>query len=529
MRLSKLTLTAFRGFSEKFELPVGGYNLLVFGENGTSKSSIAKALELLFEPRIGADLLFHKNVFGATQPTIKAEFIGQVTQTRPSDGKKFRKSVKESLAWSPGAPKPLPPWLLQSAAQSAFLDHRKLLLLSDPHRELAKSFFITAVQHLFANLPVGATGQTLVGLWADIQNGVSAFGQAVNSRGRSSRTGVRASVAHHIAIERDVNELNRAMNNYLQPQRGQAKGVLVAKAQQLLGKFENLQLKIDLDYEDLAIDRNTGQLSGGLIHPHVEYCSRRLESLVNGSMKPTHHYVLNEGRLTALALSLFFAALRLQEGPPGTAQGQLARLIVLDDVLIGLDYEHRFPVLDILRKEFLRAKRYQLILLTHNREWFDLCRLKVGVRGWAHVEFYAKHEAGPSKSDCPMIKKGSSDYVKRAKEFIDQDHDLPAAANYARTAVEWAMKELCAKKSLPIPFNLEPHRMNTEVFLNALTGKLGKKKGRKKIIKKGLQTDLEALRRTVLNAYSHWHPTTAVESDVRRAISVAEQLVDLAK
>ena len=67
------------------------------------------------------------------------------------------------------------------------------------------------------------------------------------------------------------------------------------------------------------------------------------------------------------------------------------------------------------------------------------------------------------------------------------------------------------------------------MFLNALTGKLGKKKGRKKIIKKGLQTDLEALRRTVLNAYSHWHPTTAVESDVRRAISVAEQLVDLAK
>lgn len=529
MKLNKITLTAFRGFSDKFELPVGGKNLLVFGENGSSKSGVAKALELLFEPRIGADLFFHQNVFGTAQPTIKAEFTGQVTHTRAKDGKKFRKSIKETLEWSPGTAKPLPPWLLQSAAQSAFLDHRKLLLLSDPHRELASSFFITAVQHLFANLPVGATGQTLVGLWTDIQNGVFSFGQAIKSRGRSSRTGVQASVARHIAIERDVNDLNRAMNNYLQPQRGKRKGSLVAKAQQLLGQFENLQLKIDLDYEDLAFNRNTGQLSGGLIHPHVEYCSRRLESLVDGSLKPTHHYVLNEGRLTALALSLFFAALLLQEGPRGIAQEQIVRLIVLDDVLIGLDYEHRFPVLGILRQEFLKANRYQLVLLTHNREWFDLCRLKVGVRGWHHVEFYAKHEAGPSKSDCPMIKKGSSDYVKRAKEFIDQDHDLPAAANYARTAVEWAMKELCAKKSLPIPFNLEPHRLNTEVFLNALTGKRGKKKGQNNIIKKGLQTDLEALRKTVLNAYSHWHPTTAVESDVRRAISVAEQLVAMAK
>ncbi len=40
-----------------------------------------------------------------------------------------------------------------------------------------------------------------------------------------------------------------------------------------------------------------------------------------------------------------------------------------------------------------------------------------------------------------------------------------------------------------------------------------------------MQTDFAALRKTILNAYSHWQPTTAVESEVRRAIGLAEKLV----
>ena len=47
------------------------------------------------------------------------------------------------------------------------------------------------------------------------------------------------------------------------------------------------------------------------------------------------------------------------------------RLLVLDDVLIGLDISHRIPVLKLLRKEF---HDWQLILMTHDRVWYDLAR-----------------------------------------------------------------------------------------------------------------------------------------------------------
>lgn len=89
------------------------------------------------------------------------------------------------------------------------------------------------------------------------------------------------------------------------------------------------------------------------------------------------------------------------------------------------------------------------------------------------------------------------------------------------TAVEWALKELCAVARVPIPFSVNAHRRDTEEFLITLTGKGPSHRRRKSLIPKAIRSDLESLRKTVLNTYSHWQPTTAVESDVRRAVTVA--------
>ena len=407
-----------------------------------------------------------------------------------------------------------------------------MLLLSDQQRDPSESFFLTTVQHLFANLSVGSSNETVSAFWNRITADIEAFKKAKRKRSRPSKSGIARAVAHHKPIEDEINALNATLNHYLMPQK-KKRAPLVAQAERFLSRFENLRLQMNLEFESLVFDRKDGTLSGGRIHPHVRFCTKELGTTDSGAWKASHHLVLNEARLTAIALSLFLAAVKLQDQVPySPAPGEPkepARLLVLDDVLIGLDYEHRWPVLDILKTDFLKAGRFQLILLTHNKEWFDLCRLGVGKRGWKHVEIYKKNEAGPSRSDYPMTKSGASDLVDRAKEFLDQDHEIPAAANYARTAIEWAMKEICANKHLPVPYAMESRGNDTDDFLRALTGKTGKRKRGSKVLRKALQTDLEALRKTVLNAYSHWHPTTAVEADVKRAIAVAEQLVKIAR
>jgi hypothetical protein len=74
-----------------------------------------------------------------------------------------------------------------------------------------------------------------------------------------------------------------------------------------------------------------------------------------------HTNVLNEAKLSAIAMAIFFAALLLQPMPPHGL-----RMLALDDMLIGLDMSHRLPVLTILENYF---NNYQVFLFTYDRAW----------------------------------------------------------------------------------------------------------------------------------------------------------------
>lgn len=525
MRLTKLTVTAFRGAAEKFPLAFdnAGKNLLLYGENGSAKSSLSRALELLFDPDPSRNLIAHKNLFAAVNPQIDAEFTGKVAGAKK----------KEKLVWTVGA-KPLPSWLLASAARSAFLDHRKLLLLSDTTGDLDENFFRTAVAHLFTHLPA-AGGQTVGQLWKDANDLAAAYRAAQHGRGREAETGINAPVAHYRPIEDALNALNLALDDYLLPLGGQPPK-LVTEATRLLAYFEHLQLTFTLRFDHLSFNRADGTFDGGRLHPEVSYCGTGLtmDALNERGQNQTfaiHHQILNEARLTALALALFFSAVRLQNQIPYTAgpseQEQPVRLLVMDDVLVGLDYDHRLPVLEIIRKEF-EPQGYQVILLTHNRVWFDVCRLQMEESTWKIVELYARRGAGPGNSDHPVQKQSATDLLARAREFL-ADHELPAAANYARSAVESALKLICHKRKLRVPFSLTPEKHSTDIFLDAIKGEKKVQGGTHLLVPKEIQGELKALRKTVLNELSHWHPTTATTAEVSKAIRVAEQLVTVSQ
>ena len=208
MRVTNVSLTAFRGVSSKLDLPFdNGKNLLVYGENGSAKSSFARALEFLFSPvaRPDQDILVHKNLFAGAMPMIEVTFAGQVAATPHI----------ETVTWTDTSGKPSPSWLLSSAARSAFLDHRKLLQLSDRTRKLPERFFVTAVEHLFSHLP--ASGTNVSALWNKIQADAHGYREAKTARTAEAESGVTDAVAHYKPIEDAVNQLNLALDDYLLP------------------------------------------------------------------------------------------------------------------------------------------------------------------------------------------------------------------------------------------------------------------------------------------------------------------------
>src|SRR5207248_2483092 len=83
---------------------------------------------------------------------------------------------------------------------------------------------------------------------------------------------------------------------------------------------------------------------------------------------------LNEARLTAIALTFYLAALKMAVPEAASLTSPEPRLLVLDDVLIGLDMSHRMPILALLETEFVE-KEWQVILLTYDKVWFELAQL----------------------------------------------------------------------------------------------------------------------------------------------------------
>ncbi|MDP2816146.1 MAG: hypothetical protein Q8O19_05655, partial [Rectinemataceae bacterium] len=118
----------------------------------------------------------------------------------------------------------------------------------------------------------------------------------------------------------------------------------------------------------------------------------------------SYHTFLNEARLSALAVSLYFASIKTLLG---SLKSESMKILVLDDLLISLDMSNRIKLLDILKTEFVE---FQIFFFTHDKELFEIYKNKMP---WKKYELYMDDTA-----DIPsaIVKKGSSE-TERAKEF----------------------------------------------------------------------------------------------------------------
>src|SRR5439155_16330394 len=132
-------------------------------------------------------------------------------------------------------------------------------------------------------------------------------------------------------------------------------------------------------------------------------------------------------------LAIYFAAARMVLKPPSVgADGSLmTRLLVLDDVLIGLDLSNRLPVLKLLNEEF---RDWQVLLFTYDRVWFDLAKEYTEHTGrWAYLNLRELPTAS-GQPGRPHVEP-CTDLLGVAEKHL-QSCDLMAAAVYIRAAFE---------------------------------------------------------------------------------------------
>lgn len=485
MRIERIEIRDFRGFpgQYQFDLGKGGKNLLVYGENGSGKSSFFHALRRFFEASATTDIKSQRNeLANEPEPCVKLEIAAY-------DAAGARDPESGLFEWSDTA-HPAEVALIQQANKTkGCLDYRALLETHYVHRDkehveifdLLMRAILTHVQNPVSQKPFG---EELAAIRADRKKDMRGGGKEIYLR--------------------RLKQFNQGLKAILEMLNSQA-NVLLS------GFFNDVELHLVLrgDLELTGTGRNKA-LTFPKVFVAATFCKQQ-------TRLDLHHF-LNEARLSALAIALYLATLLI------TPASRL-RILVLDDLLIGIDISNRMAVLRILRNHF---PNWQVILLTHDRIWFETVRMStLDEKSWWYAELFAEpaHDGFPT----PLWRgheEGWNSNLQRAKQHL-ANHDDRAAGVYARAAFEGKLKKYCDKHKVPVAFQINTSAVTTEMLWKGIKEKLTTE-GKFAAIQTQA-SDIETYRKIVLNPLSHEHPTTLTQAEIQGAITAIEELEKVLK
>ena len=142
---------------------------------------------------------------------------------------------------------------------------------------------------------------------------------------------------------------------------------------------------------------------------------------------------LNEARLSALAMSVYFAIIKKQFS---LLNENSLKILVLDDLLISLDMSNKQNLINILKTEF---SDFQIFFFTHDKWFFEILKKKMD---WKPFEMYVDDSGDFEK---PFINKESLSYLEKAEKYFYL-HDYEIAGTFLRKEAESFCKDFLPKK-----------------------------------------------------------------------------------
>ena len=147
---------------------------------------------------------------------------------------------------------------------------------------------------------------------------------------------------------------------------------------------------------------------------------------------------LNEAKLTSIALSVRFSL--LHKNIRTSFSGQF---LALDDLLISLDMSNRDKVMDIILKEY--TSRFKVYLFTHEKSFYEFCKHKIQQFkqkiDWSLQEIYEPDKIG---NKPVIINSEFTNYDKAEKYFEAKDY--VTSSLYLRKEFEMVVKERLPKE-----------------------------------------------------------------------------------
>ena len=220
---------------------------------------------------------------------------------------------------------------------------------------------------------------------------------------------------------------------------------------------------------------------------------------------------LNEARMAALAFSIRWSVLdfRLQNEVAPAAM----KVLVLDDIMISLDMANRNKLIRIITRKL--ALQYQILFLTHDMQIFnsmkhEVMRInniekeeKLSDTDWIVKEMYDTEINGKHE---PIIHDSETSYTRAIKYYFGTDGDVDniASGNAIRQAIEGAFKNLFQKAN--ITYNTDDTPIDFSKIMLKDCMALAKNHHARIGLTEDFVDRLDALRECLLNPASHDNP-----------------------
>ena len=481
--INKIHITGFKAFPDDFELELNGKHLLMYGENGSGKSSIYYALHCIFQAPLKSDAgkkyfdvsneQHLKNIYNlAVDSKIWIDFDGR----HPFIYKIDKNGYNTTLI---NGKHPLP-----ANINGCFINHQFLFHFFYFRNSQSINLFPVFIKDILSFCKDENSGLHIGEMYDDITSSIIKKGRKIDP----------VYISNIEYFNNAVKDVVENINIY---------------ASDIYNKYflddESLELQIRLRYDsnlDKPVDDSNEYWlkydrvieytkENGILKEHLSSYKKLNEPFIgleisekqpDGSLKkiPKPHIYFNEAKLTAIALSVRFALLNLDKPADG-------RFLALDDMLISLDMSNRAKVVDFLLKI---SDKYKIYLFTHDKMFFEYFKHKTKKNhdAWIYKEIYMDDEKEP-------YIRNSENYIGQANHYIKQ-HKYEIAGNFLRKAAE-----LLCKNFLPIRWQLSTDY--SKLDLNGLIQNCKRYAEESGINDISIFEELDSFRKFILNPASH--------------------------
>ena len=529
-KLQKIELENFKFFKKPFEFPLDGKNILLYGENGSGKSSIVWGLYTLMEShkKAVADVQKYfdpdndqhlRNRYSERNDhsSIRTTFVPVVRGALPKNYEISDTNISTqaagddfirltTAAFDMFNYRMLSDWIYQK-------NSRSIDLFGGFEKDIFKYLYFSRAYTRIDGAMPAQDGNTAGEWWNYIK-------EAAEHLPLTRRHQVNRNTPEYTNFTALLREFKSEMDAVLMQ--------VERKANEMLHDDLGLQnVAVQIDMTDIPFNLlkpNCRRYKDGKVHnPTINVKASMIDINVPGWITNIKHLAtfFNESKLTCIGIALRLAISDYKL----ISRGDVSPVLCIDDLLLSLDMSARIPIIKLLLK---KANDRQMMVFTHDMAFFDTMSIFINEAGkqseWEFYEMYEKESRQLGQAPEPLFLK-SLTYREKAEKYFESA-DYPAAANYLRKYCEEQLKRLLPDNLL---LKAKPNGEIEKDDLNGLIGKLETRFCTLYNIPLALLPSLSVYRKRLLNPLSHDDAHTPVyKTEIRGAMAEIDRIKAIA-